>query len=222
MPQSLLLVEKKRKALMQGLIALGEQVGSALARSLEALRRQDLDLAREVVAGDTAINLARRILEQKALLALAAYQPAGSDLRMIAATLELVSELERIGDYAADVSRILLREDSGPLPETLIASIADMGDAALAMFRDAMIAYGCEGGDEVLARTVAARDDEVDALLHAAIDALADLIRADPHEVRPVIALSWIAHYYERVADRATNIAERVVYLATGETPDLD
>ncbi|WP_295438771.1 phosphate signaling complex protein PhoU [uncultured Thiodictyon sp.] len=222
MIQSPLLVEKKREALTQGLLALGEEVATALAKSLEALRTQDLALAREVVDGDASINLARRILEQEAVLALAAYQPAGSDLRRIAASLELVAELERIGDYAADVARILLREEWGQLPGNLTAGIAQMGDAALGMFRDALRAYTREGGDEALARAVAARDDQVDALQRAALDAVVDLIRDNPAVAAPALALSWIAHYYERVADRATNIAERVVYLATGEIPDLN
>ncbi|HYN78142.1 MAG TPA: phosphate signaling complex protein PhoU [Lamprocystis sp. (in: g-proteobacteria)] len=222
MIQYTLLVEKKREALRHGLFALGNEVGTALANSLKALRTQDLALARQVVDGDSSINLARRILEQEALLALAAYQPAGSDLRSIAASLELVGELERIGDYAADVARILVREEWDQLPEDLTASVAGMGDAALGMFRDALRAYARDGGDEALARAVAARDDQVDALLRVAIDALVDLIGKQPTMAAPAVALSWIAHYYERVADRATNIAERVVYLATGEIPDLN
>ena len=222
MIQSPLLVEKKREALTQGLLALGEEVATALSKSLEALRTQDLALAREVVDGDASINLARRILEQEALLALAAYQPAGSDLRRIAASLELVAELERIGDYAADVARILLRKEWDQLPGNLTAGIAQMGDAALGMCRDALRAFTREGGDETLARAVVARDDQVDALQRAALDAVVDLIRDHPAVAAPALALSWIAHYYERVADRATNIAERVVYLATGEIPDLN
>jgi phosphate transport system protein len=85
-----------------------------------------------------------------------------------------------------------------------------------------MIAYGRDGGDAALAREAAARDDQVDALQRAAVDAIVDWIRAHPEAAAPGVALSWIAHNFERVADRATNIAERVVYIATGEIPDLD
>jgi len=217
-----LLVEKKRESLKHGLADLAQQVGLALEQSLEAVRSQDLALAREIVAGDASINFARRALEQEALLGLAAYQPAGPDLRSIAASMEMVGEIERIGDYAADVARILLHDESLRLPGDLAARIAEMGDAALAMFRDAMIAYGRDGGDAALAREAAARDDQVDALQRAAVDAIVDWIRAHPETAAPGVALSWIAHNFERVADRATNIAERVVYIATGEIPDLD
>jgi len=125
------------------------------------------------------------VLEQEALLALAAYQPAGSDLRRIAASLELVAELERIGDYAADRARILLREKWDQLPGNLTAGIAQMGDAALGMLRDALRAFTREGGDEALARAVAAWDDQVDALQRAAIDAVVDLIRDNPAVAAP-------------------------------------
>ncbi len=221
MTQSPLLIDKKRDALTLGLVSLGERVELALRQSLKALRGQDLVLAGEIVAGDAEINGERRILEQEALLTLAAYQPAGLDLRIIGASLEMVAEIERIADYAADVARILLRNQDRPFPAELVLRIADMGDAAVSMFVDAMDAFG-QGGDEVLARATAARDEEVDTLQREAIDAIVALIRDDPQQAARGVALTWIAHNYERVADRATNIAERVVYIATGETPDLD
>lgn len=222
MPQSPSLVEKKREALKQALSAMGAAVELALRKSLEALRAQDLDLAREIIAADAAINQQRRLLEQEALLVLAAYKPAGLDLRVIGASMELVAELERIGDYAADVARMLLRQAQWPLPAALLARVADMGDTAVDMLHDAMHAYAQAGGDAQLARLAASRDDQVDALQSELIDAVAALISEDPRQAAPGIALSWVTHLYERVADRATNIAERVVYIATGETPDLD
>jgi phosphate transport system protein len=221
MTQLPLLVEKKREALKQALMALGEEVERALRQSLDALRRGDLALARDIVDGDAAIDRERRLLEQETLLVLAAYQPAGFDLRMIGASLEMVGEIERIADYGADVARILICNAERTFPVALVERIAAMGDGAVSMFADAMTAYG-RGGDEALARAVAARDDEVDAWQREAVDAVMDLIRANPEEAAPAVALSWVAHNYERVADRATNIAERVVYIATGETPDLD
>jgi phosphate transport system protein len=215
-----MLLEKKRDALKQALVALGEQVDAALRQSLDALLGHDLRLAREIVAGDAAINRQRRLLEHEALLVLAAYQPAGLDLRMIGGAMEMVAELERIGDYAADVARMLLIHPEEEFPAVLVEQVAAMGEAAMAMLGDAMAAYGA--GDAATALVVAARDDQVDALLREMIDAIVELIRNAPEAAAPGIALSWIAHNYERAADRATNIAERVVYIATGETPDLD
>jgi phosphate transport system protein len=221
MTQFPLLVEKKRDALKQGLSVLGERVELTLRRSIEALRAQDLALARQIVAGNAAVNRERRTLEQEALLTLAAYRPAAVDLRMIGASLEMVAEIDRIADYAAGVATILLRAEERPFAAGLVERIAVMGDAAVSMFVDAMDAYG-RGGDETLARAAAARDGAVDALQREAIDAIVELIRHNPEEAAAGVALTWIAHNYERVADRATNIAERVVYIATGETPDLD
>jgi phosphate transport system protein len=222
MPELSLQVQKKREALKQALVALGEQVDVALRKSLDALLRHDLDLAREIVGGDPSINLQRRVLEQEALLVLAAYQPAGSDLRLIGASMEMVSELERIADYAADVARILLFHGDCRFPAGLVGHVANMGEAAAAMFCDAMDAYGRADGDAAMARAVAARDDRVDALQREIVDAIVQLIGDDPEAAEPGVALSWVAHNYERVAHRATNIAERVVYIATGETPDLN
>lgn len=221
MTHTRLLVEKKGESLKQGLLALGDLVDVSLLKSLDALRRQDLVLAHEVVAEDAAINVERRILEQEALLILAAYQPAGIDLRMIGASMEIIAELERIGDHAADVARILLRDEHGPLPQAFADCIADMGEQARGMVRDALTAYERDG-DEVLARATAAQDNEVDTLQGKAINAIVAAIRNNPEEAAAGVALSWVAHNYERVADRATNIAERVVYIATGETPELN
>ncbi|WP_373508221.1 phosphate signaling complex protein PhoU [Thiocapsa sp.] len=222
MAESPLLVEKKRDALRQGLLGLGEQVEGALCQSLDALRGHDLDLARKIVDGDSAINLRRRVLEQEALLVLAAYQPAGADLRMVGAAMEMVTEMERIGDYAADVARILLLNADQVFPAPLVTFVTEIGEAAVAMFRDAMAAYGRNGGDPAMARAVAIRDDQVDALQRELIAAIVASIRSEPEVAACGVALSWMAHNYERVADRATNIAERVVFIATGQLPELN
>jgi phosphate transport system protein len=140
---------------------------------------------------------------------------------MIGASMEIIGELERIADHAADVARILLREEHGPLPQAFADCIVDMGEQARRMVRNALTAYE-RGGDEVLARATAAQDDEIDALQSKAIDAIVAAIRSNPKDAAAGVALSWVAHNYERVADRATNIAECVVYIATGETLELN
>lgn len=222
MAQSPLLVEKKCDALKQSVLLMGEQVELALRQSLAALRGHDLGLAREIIDGDPAINRQRRILMQECLLVLAAYEPAGMDLRLVGASLEIVPELERIADYAADAARLLLRQTGRPFPPGLVQALTDMGEAAVAMFTDALEAYRCSGGDALMAREVAARDDQVDALHHAMIDAIVASIRDQPEAAASGVALSAVSHLFERVADRATNIAESVVYMATGKTPELD
>jgi phosphate transport system protein len=222
MAQSPLLVEKKCDTLKQSVLLMGEQVELALRQSLAALRDQDLGLAREIIDGDPAINRQRRILMQECLLVLAAYEPAGKDLRLAGASLEIIPELERIADYAADAARLLLRHAGLEFPPVFVQALTDMGEAAVAMFSDAVAAYRCRGGDAAMALEVAARDDQVDALHHEMIDAIVVLIRDEPEAAASGVALSAVSHLFERVADRATNIAESVVYMATGKTPDLD
>lgn len=216
-----LLLDKKRDALKADLLALGEQVREALQRSLDALRRHDLDLARAIVSGDDEINHERRVLEQQALVVLAAYRPAGSDLRLIGASLEMISEMERIADYAADIARILMRCEPRSLPAGPVARCVDLGDAATAMFIAAMSAYALDA-DEAMARAAAARDAAIDSAERVLIEEILAWIRTNPEGARVGVSLLSIAHNYERVADRATNLAERVVYIATGHTPDLD
>ncbi|RKT46704.1 phosphate signaling complex protein PhoU [Thiocapsa rosea] len=221
MSNSNLLLDKKREALKAGILSLGEQVREALERSLDVLRRHDLDLARTIVSGDAEINHERRALEQQALVVLAAYRPAGSDLRVIGASLEMISEMERIADYAADIARILMRCEARSLPEGAVARCVDLGDAATAMFVAAMTAYARDA-DEAMARAAAGRDTEVDNAERVLIEEILDWIRSNPDDAQVGVSLLSIAHNYERVADRATNLAERVVYIATGQTPDLD
>lgn len=138
MSDSLLLIEKKRDTLKTEILALGERVHEALTRSREALRHGDLDLARTIIEDDLIINRERRALEQQALVILAAYRPAGRDLRLIGASLEMVAEMERIADYAADIARCLQRAASAPHPTDMRERIAAIGDQATSMFTQAM------------------------------------------------------------------------------------
>lgn len=216
-----LLVEQKRDALKSGILALGAQVEAALDQSLEVLRSGDLALARRIVEGDVEINQARRVLEQQALVVLAAYQPAGADLRMIGASLEMISEMERIADYAADNARILLHLGTEDVPDALVRDCVALGEAAVAMFVNTLAAYTAHA-DETAARAAAAADDEVDRAEQVLIDRVMDWLRTRHEGSRIGVALLSIAHNYERVADRATNLAERIVYIATAMTPDLD
>ncbi|MEA3275222.1 MAG: phosphate signaling complex protein PhoU [Pseudomonadota bacterium] len=218
-----LLVQRKREELRQGVLQMGESVTAALRKSIECLRRQDLELARQIIDEDRPINQQRRMLEQECLVVLAAYQPAGHDLREIGASRELVSELERIADHAADVAQIVLDVGDETLPAEpmgRIAGIAGIAEEATAMVAAALAAY--RAGDAEEARTAAARDDAVDARERETIENIISLMREDAEFSTAGTRMLWAVHHYERVADRATNICERVIYAATGETPDLD
>jgi phosphate transport system protein len=215
-----LLVHKRRESLRHGVMEMGRSVAAALRKSIECLRSQDASLAAEIVAEDVPINQLRRMLEQEALLVLAAHQPAGSDLREIGASLDLVSELERIGDYASDVARIVLDFGEPRFPAEAVGQVARLAEDATTMVTDTLTAYRDHDAD--MARAAATRDDEIDAAERAIVSELLSLMRGDVERAEAGIRLLWATHAYERAADRATNIAERVIYIVSGKIPELD
>jgi len=214
------LVQKKRAHLNRGVHDMGTMVIDALRRSVQCLTSQDLELAREIIENDPFINDRRRILENECLVALAAYKPAGQDLRCLGACLGLVSELERIGDYAADVARIVRRAGADPFPRDPVAAVTQVADKAIGMLVGALAAFDC-GGDAARARAAVAEEQEVDAQEDAVVDQVLQMMRADPEIAAVGTYLLWIVHNYERAADRATNVAERVIYIASGQTEEL-
>jgi phosphate transport system protein len=214
------LVQKKRVQLALGVHEMGVLVLQALRQSVTCMAAQDLALATRIIEADQVINHRRRVMEQECLVALAAYQPAGEDLRVIGACLALVSELERIGDYAADVARIVRRASLGVFPAEPIAAVAALAENAISMLEGALDAFDA-GGDAAVARAAVAQEPQVDNLERAVDDQVLTLMRADPDFAPLGTYLLWIVHNYERAADRATNVAERVVYIASGQTEEL-
>ena len=218
---SLNLVQKRRSQLQGAVGDLGELVIAALNRSVECVRTQDLDLATRIIDADSDINRQRRTLEQECLVTLAAYKPAGGDLRAVGACMELASELERIGDYAADVARIILKNGKTPFPSESVAAIVQLAGDAIGMLERALGTF-TTNSDEASIRAAVALEDEVDREEEEFIDQILGRMRMDADFATTGTYLLWIVHNYERVADRATNIAERAIYVAAGHTPDLD
>jgi phosphate transport system protein len=221
MPNPVPLVEKKRDNLKRGLAEMGEEALVALRQSIDCLRNQDIALAHVIVAGDAPIDRHRRQLEQESLVVLAAHKPAGRDLRVIGATFELVSELERIADYAVDVARGVIEVGPTRFPAEPLGLVVAMAEEATAMVAEAMAAYRDDGGD-ARARAAAASNGAVAAHAQAAVEVIGAAMRNDPEMSKAGVLLLWAVRDYQRAACRATNIAERVVYIATGDTPDLD
>ena len=215
-----LLVQQKREALREGLLGMGGMVVTALRQAIDCLRGRDLELAREIVANDNKINQFRRLAEQQALVALAAYQPAGDDFREIGATLELVSELERMADHAKDVARLVEEMAELEIPPAPLLQTLDLAERALAMLEGILKAYGDQDPQQAL--TLAARDDQVDAAERDLVRDMVALIQREPDCAEVAIRLLWVAHNFERVADRALNIAEQLVFIATGQIPELE
>jgi phosphate transport system protein len=220
MSENINLVQRRRAQLQSAVGDLGKLVIDALNQSVTCLSGHDLGLADRIIAGDAHINQQRRVLEQECLVTLAAYKPAGADLRAIGACMELVSELERIGDYAADVARILQRAGETRFPNESVEAIIEVAADAIAMLGEALDAFTC-GSDEQSARASVAREDQVDRNEQAVTERVLAMMRADPNFAANGTYLLWIVHNYERVADRATNVAERAVYVASGEMLEL-
>jgi phosphate transport system protein len=215
------LVQKKRTHLEHSVHDLGLLVIAALRKSVSCLQDQDLVLAEQIITDDSLINHRRRVLEQECLVTLAAFKPAAEDLRGIGSCLGVVAELERIGDYAADVARIVRRAGAETFPAEPVMAIVREADQAVAMLAAALVAFGSGSGAEG-AREAVAGEPQVDLAEDAVVEQVLLMMRSDPSFATLGTYLLWIAHNYERVADRATNVAEYVIYISSGQAEQLD
>ena len=200
-------------------LIMASMVYQQLTDSVEALRHADVESARQIVAQDTEINRRRFVMEDDILTVIATQQPMAGDMRFLAGMLEIISELERIGDYAKGIARItqMLGRDSGL---TMPPYLSEMCDLALAMLRTSMQAF--IAGDVATARTVPADDDRVDVLYNRTNLELIQMVMNEPRKMALANLFSWAAHNIERTADRATNICERTIYMVTGEMREMD
>lgn len=200
-------------------VAMSSMVDKAISRSLDALMRQDVAEAREVIADDRNINRHRWAVEEDALRLIATQAPMAKDLRNIAAAIHIITDLERMADHAAGIAKIVVDTSSEPLLKPLV-DIPRMARIARDMLNDAITAYIEEDADA--ARRIAMRDDEVDVLYEQVYRELLTYMMADPSTINRATHLLWVAHNLERIADRATNICERVVFAATGALSEIN
>jgi len=200
-------------------LVLGSMVEKALDDAVVALKARDLDAAKQIIAADREINAKRFGIEADTLALIATQQPMAGDLRTLAAVLEIITELERIGDYAKGISKISLLIGDSPLVKPLI-DIPRMSEMALDMLHRALGAFVRQ--DVELARAIPEEDDQVDALYNQVNRELMTYILSDPRLMEQANWLLWAAHNLERAADRVTNICERVVFTVTGQMRELD
>jgi phosphate transport system protein len=203
----------------ESLLRMREMIDHALVRSLQSLTDRDHDLAREVIDADELINKIRYDIEEACLALIATQQPAASDLRMIMAIMSVIVDLERMGDYAAGISKTVIRMGDEPLLKPLI-DIPKMVELSRQMLRDSVQALLDQ--DVPRAREIAVRDNEMDDLYQAIFDELVEIMAQKPDSVHRATYLLWCAHNLERIGDRVTNIAERVVFVSTGDFKDLN
>ncbi len=211
--------ERELQRLQGELLTLGGMVEEAITASVESLRRQDLEAAQRVIDRDRQINEQRFAIERDTLILIATQQPMAGDLRVLAAILEITTELERMGDYAKGIAKICLMIGKEPLLKPLI-DIPRMAEKARDMLHRALDAFMRRDVEE--ARAIPKEDDEVDALYQQIYRELITYILADPHNIEQANYLLWAAHNLERTADRVTNICERVVFTVTGEMMEMN
>lgn len=205
--------------LQDGVLTLGSMVEKAIGRAVESLRNQDIVLAQQVVDDDAKINDARWELEEASINLMATQAPMARDLRRIAAVMHIVTELERMADHAEGIAVLTLRTADEPHLKPLV-DIPRMADIARELLVEALDAY--TEMDAERARQIARRDDEVDRLYEQVYRELLTFMISDPRTITRATHLLWVAHNVERIADRVTNICERVVFVVTGQIEEMN
>jgi phosphate transport system protein len=198
-------------ALKAQLLLMGGRAESIVQKSIEALRRRDPTLAREVLADDRELDQQEIDIEARCVSLLALQQPLASDLRFVTAALKISNDLERVGDHAVNIAQSALRLSAEPQLKPLV-DIPRMTDLAAGMLREALDAFVERDADT--ARRLVRRDDEVDELNRQMFRELVSFMIEDPHTITRAMELILVARNLERVADLATNVAEEVVFIA--------
>jgi phosphate transport system protein len=211
--------DKELALLKEKILTMGSLSGNALRQSVEALKIQDMTMAQQVVNGDQQINNLEIEIEELVVKIIASQQPVASDLRKIMAALKISTGLERMGDFAVDISKATLRIGTEPLIKPL-NDLPVMGDIVQNMLREVLNAYIDENVE--LAQEMASMDDKVDKMYSTIVKDLLNKMVEEPTKIEQVMLLSFVARYIERVADYVTNIAEAITYSVKGKRVDLN
>ena len=212
-------LDRAIEELLAEVLIQGKMVEDALRNSVEALKDQDIADAKIIYDGDRQINLKHFEIEEEVITLIATQQPMARDLRLLAAILEVTTELERMGDYAKGIARITVRIGKEELLKP-IDHITPMAEVCVDLLHRALQAFFER--DAEAARTIPDEDDQVDAFYNRIYRELMDLMISDPSTVDQANHLIWVAHNLERVADRVTNVCERIVFVVTGEILEMD
>lgn len=211
--------QRQIASLQDGVLEMGSMVERAVDRAMQALLDRDVTLAKQVIDEDREINAIGFHLQNACISLLAQQAPMAGDLRVIVSVTAIMSDLERMGDHAEGIARIVVTMQDEPLVKPLI-DLPIMATRATEMLRNSIHAFVEQ--DVEAAYRVGAADDEVDRLYDQIYADLIQVMIGDPTTIEPSTHLLWVAHNLERIADRATNIAERTVYSATGMLPQMD
>ncbi len=211
--------ERQLTEIQEDMLVMAGMVETAITQSIEALRLRDVALARRIIENDKEINRKRYECEERCIELISLQAPLASDLRTIISVLHITVDLERMADHAEGIAKIALKlSDEPPLKPYI--DIPRMAEVAARMLSGALDAYKLR--DAVRAREIIEMDDEVDGLYEQVYRELLTFMIDDPKTIQRATYLIWVAHNLERIADRSTNICERVVYLVEGRVYDLN
>lgn len=212
-------LDREEQLIRDSVLRMGSLVEAAIREASRSLVTHDAALALDVVKGDAIINEAQRGVSRLISVTIATQQPVARDLRYLLTLDHVTYELERIADHAASVAKAVIKLSPEP-PLQQYVHLPEMAERAAVLVHGVLLAL--VDSDAVKAREIAVEDDEIDRLYHATFDEVVELMRADPANVERGTRIIIASHYLERIGDRATNIAEDVVYLVTGDVEDLN
>ena len=207
------LFDQHLRELQDHVLAMGSMVETALYRSMDALKNRNMDLARKVIEDDQLIDQKRFEIEEECIDLIVTQQPMASDLRIIIAVLNIIVDLEHIGDHAEGTAKICIMIGDEPPLKPLI-DLPRMAEISGGMLRRTLEAF--INHDSNIAQKICAEDDAIDNLYDQVFRELLTFMAEDPKTITRATRLIWVAHNLERSADRVTNIAERIIYLVTG------
>jgi phosphate transport system protein len=209
---------RRLRDIQDEILVMGSMVSKNILRSVEALKSRDLDSAHQIIADDQKVNDKRFEIEEQCIELMATQQPMARDLRIIVAVLNIIIEIERIGDYAAGIAKVVVMIGDEP-PLKPLVDIPRMAEQAVDMLRRSLNAL--VNRDAEAARKIALEDEDVDQLYDQIFRELLTFMAEDPRTLTRATRLMWVAHNLERSADRVTNICERVVFIVTGKMEEI-
>jgi phosphate transport system protein len=209
---------KRLREIQDEILVMGSMVGKAILRSVEALKDRDINLAQHIIDDDLLINKKRFEIEERCIELIATQQPMAIDLRTIAAILNIITEIERIGDYAVGIARIVILIGGEP-PLKALVDIPLMAEKTTDMLNRSLDAFINRNAEA--AKKIAKEDDMIDNLYDQVFRELLIIMAEDPKTITRATRLIWTAHNLERAADRVTNICERVVFIVTGKMEEI-
>jgi phosphate transport system protein len=205
--------ERHLRELQGNVLAMGSMVETALHRSMEALKNRNLTLAKQVMEDDQLIDTKRFEIEEECIDLIVTQQPMAIDLRTIIAVLNIIVDLERIGDHAEGIGKIAIMIGDEPPLKPLI-DLPRMSELTIGMLKRTLQAF--INHDVTVAQQICTEDDIIDGLYDQVFRELITFMAEDPKTITRATRLIWVAHNLERSADRVTNIAERIIYVVTG------